>query len=150
MRRGASFQELCTGGYVMNPIPRSQPHHQAGHYSYKLQINLFFQKKKAREESVAREFFLCPLCVFDDSRFPQQKSMKQLSLCPFFLILISNSVKKACTTLFTPGPVNNSCSRLLQFFCLCCLNPANVFLWFLKVHRSKHSKGHFLPMIWRW
>lgn len=78
---------------------------------------------------------LC-VCGFDDSGFPQQKSMKQLSLCPFFLILISNSVKKACTTLFIPRPVNNSCSPFLPFFCLYLLKPSGnveALLWFLSV-----------------
>lgn len=28
---GGSFEELCEDGCVMNPISRSQPHHQAGH-----------------------------------------------------------------------------------------------------------------------
>lgn len=50
--------------------------------------------------------------------------MRQLSPCPFFLILISNSVKKGLHHTFPPGLVNNSCSRLLQFFCFCYLYPS--------------------------
>lgn len=111
--------------------------------NYKL---IFFFKNKPGKKvlRVNSSSALC-VCGFDDSGFPQQKSMKQLSLCPFFLILISSSVKKACTTLFTPGPVNNSCARFLSFFCLYCLNPVEMWkcsFGFWMSHPYKHSNSH--------
>ena len=47
---------------------------------------------------------------------------------------------------FTPGPVNNSCACLLQFFCLCCLNPVETRelpFDFSVLHPYTHSNGRF-------